>query len=127
MPALVAGIHVSLLGVASKRWMAGTSPAMTMWRGICETGPLSVLQPQIKLLDQIVVVELLGRAALERDLAVHDDVAAIGDAQCLREVLLRHQHGELVALLELLDLLDRARDQHRRKSDRRLVDQQDAR
>src|SRR5690349_7885497 len=77
--------------------------------------PFLMSQPQIKLLDQIVVVELLGRAALERDLAVYNDIAAVGDAQRLREVLLRHQHGELVALLELLDLLDRARDQHRRK------------
>jgi hypothetical protein len=32
MPALVAGIHVFLsLFAASKTWMAGTSPAMTMW------------------------------------------------------------------------------------------------
>jgi len=30
MPALVAGIHVFLPAVASKAWMAGTSPAMTL-------------------------------------------------------------------------------------------------
>ena len=42
------------------------------------------LQPQIKLPDQLVVVELVGRAALEGDLAVHDDVAAVGDADRLR-------------------------------------------
>jgi hypothetical protein len=29
MPALVAGIHV----FSRKAWMAGTSPAMTMWNG----------------------------------------------------------------------------------------------
>jgi hypothetical protein len=29
MPALVAGIHVFLTGLARKTWMAGTSPAMT--------------------------------------------------------------------------------------------------
>jgi hypothetical protein len=29
MPALVAGIHVSLAGLQRKTWMAGTSPAMT--------------------------------------------------------------------------------------------------
>src|SRR5436190_1358101 len=48
------------------------------------------LQPQIELPDQLVVIELVGRAALEGDLAVHDDVATVGDAQCLRKVLLRH-------------------------------------
>jgi hypothetical protein len=33
MPALVAGIHVFLLEQEPKTWMAGTSPAMTMWKG----------------------------------------------------------------------------------------------
>jgi len=37
MPALVAGIHVFLISIAaSKTWMAGTSPAMTMWRVIAQ-------------------------------------------------------------------------------------------
>jgi hypothetical protein len=31
MPGLVPGIHVFV--DASKTWMAGTSPAMTMWMG----------------------------------------------------------------------------------------------
>jgi hypothetical protein len=30
MPALVAGIHVSLDPLKAKAWMAGTSPAMTL-------------------------------------------------------------------------------------------------
>ncbi len=30
MPGLVPGIHV--LGAAAKAWMAGTNPAMTMWK-----------------------------------------------------------------------------------------------
>ena len=30
MPGLVPGIHV--LGAAGKTWMAGTSPAMTLWK-----------------------------------------------------------------------------------------------
>jgi len=33
MPALVAGIHAFLAALSKKTWMAGTSPAMTMWRG----------------------------------------------------------------------------------------------
>src|SRR5215831_7773497 len=68
------------------------------------------LQPEIKFPDQLVVVELVGGAAFEGDLAVDDDVTAVGDAQRLREVLLRHQHGELVLVLELLDLVDGAAD-----------------
>src|SRR3954447_19900760 len=83
-------------------------------------------KPQIELADELVVVQLRGRAAFERDLPVHDDIAAVGYAQCLREVLFRHQYGEVVALLELLDLVDGAADQHRSQSDRRLVDQNNA-
>src|SRR6516165_7362153 len=83
------------------------------------------LQPQIEFADQLVVVELVGGAALEGDLAVDDDIAAIGDADGLVEVLLGHQHGELMAFLELLDLFDRALDEDRCETDRRLVDQQD--
>ncbi|MGY2931736.1 hypothetical protein ACVWZK_000596 [Bradyrhizobium sp. GM0.4] len=32
MPGLVPGIHV--LRAAAKAWMAGTSPAMTLWNGL---------------------------------------------------------------------------------------------
>ena len=45
-----------------------------------------------------------------------DDIAAVGDAHRLVEILLGHQHGQLVALLQLLDLLDRALDQDRRET-----------
>jgi hypothetical protein len=34
MPALVAGIHVFAASPQRKTWMAGTSPAMTMWIGL---------------------------------------------------------------------------------------------
>src|SRR6185437_4139706 len=83
------------------------------------------LQPQIKLLDQIVVIEFVGRAALERDLAVDDNVAAVGDADRLIKILLGHQHGQRVALLHLADGVDGAADQDRRQTDRRFVDQED--
>src|SRR5712671_7362315 len=82
------------IGAQPLHVMAGlyNKPAMTMWRvAVQNQQSVFASQPQIKPLDQIVVVELFGRAALERDLAVHDDVAAVGDAQRLREVLLRHQ------------------------------------
>src|SRR5579864_6215634 len=65
------------------------------------------LHPQIEFADQLVVVERVGRVARKGDLAVDDDIATIGDADRLGEVLLGHEHGELVALLQLLDLVDR--------------------
>ena len=56
-----------------------------------------------------------------------DDIAAVGDADGLGEVLLGHQHGELVALLHLADRVDGAGHQDRRQADRGLVDQEDFR
>src|SRR5205085_4421334 len=112
---------------------SSTMPAAA--RAMCATGERYVssrnerppLQPEIKFADELVVVELVGVAALEGDLAVHDDVAAIGDADGLIEVLLGHQYGQLKPLLQFLDLVDRATDEDRGETDRRLVDQQDAR
>src|SRR5215472_17493402 len=49
-------------------------------------------QPQIEFADQLVVVELVGGAAFEGDLAMHDNIAAISDAHGLIEILLGHQH-----------------------------------
>ena len=56
-----------------------------------------------------------------------DDVAAVGDADRLGEILLGHQHGEPILFFQLLDLIDGAADQDRGEPDRGLVDQQDAR
>src|SRR5216684_341937 len=72
------------------------------------------LQPEVEFADQLVVVELVGGAAFEGDLAVDDDVAAIGDLDRLGEVLLGHEHAQMVAVLELLDLLDGAAHEQRR-------------
>src|SRR5260370_20377531 len=83
-------------------------------------------QPQIEFTDELVVVELFGGAAFEGDLAVDDDIAAVGYTDRLVEVLLGHQDGQLVAVLQFLDLFDRALDEDRREADRGLVDQQDA-
>src|SRR5438067_10355985 len=82
-------------------------------------------KPQIEFANELVVVELVGGAAFEGDLAVDDDVAAVGNADGLDEVLLRHQHRQLVTVLQFLDLLDRALDENRGETDRRLVDQED--
>src|SRR5689334_19770583 len=80
---------------ASAAWASRLAPMPTL-RDRC-----LALHPHVKLAHQVVVVELVGRAALERDLAVHDDIAAIGDADGLREILLRHQHGQLIVILQL--------------------------
>src|SRR5580693_9286224 len=75
------------------------------------------LKPEIELLDQIVVVEFVSRAAFEGDLAVNDDIAAVGNADRLGEVLLRHQHGERITLFHLVDGIDGPADQDRRQPD----------
>src|SRR5262249_26363194 len=82
---------------------------------------------EVEFADELVVVELLGVAALECDLAVHDHIAAIGDADGLVEILLGHQHGQREAFFQLLDLVYGAADQDRGEVDRGLVDQQNAR
>src|SRR5258705_11254839 len=81
---------------------------------------------QIILLYQLVFPQLPCAASLELDLAVDDDVAAVGDLGRLVEVLLGHQHGELAPLLQLLDLPNPPAHQDRRQPPRRLVHDEDA-
>src|SRR5215475_9370882 len=81
---------------------------------------------QVVLLHEIVLAELPRAAAFELDLAVHDDVAAIGYLGRLIEVLLRHEHGELALLLELLDLGDDPAHQDGGEPHRWLVHEEDA-
>src|SRR5436190_7508669 len=100
-----------------------TAPYMPTWtsfRFMCRSCS------QVVAFNELVLLEL-AHAALEHDLAVHDDVAAVGDADRLVEVLLGHQHGQAVALLQLLDLGDGVRNEDRREADRRLVDQEELR
>jgi hypothetical protein len=52
---------------------------------------------------------------------VHDDVAAVGDADRLVEILLGHQHRQALPLLQLLDLGDGVRYEDRREPHRGLV------
>src|SRR6266851_6766073 len=85
------------------------------------------LLTKIVALDERVVAQRLGRGSLEDDLAVHDEIAAVGDLDRLVKILFGHQDGEIVALLELADLGDHAADQVGRETDRGLVDQKDAR
>src|SRR5579864_2769922 len=72
-------------------------------------------EPEVEFPDELVVVELVGGAAFEGDLAMDDDIAAVGDPDRLGEVLLGHEHAQAIAVLELLDLLDGAPDQERRQ------------
>src|SRR6267378_3932111 len=80
---------------------------------------------KVVVLHERVLLELGDRSAFEHDLAVHDDVAAVGDADRLVEILLGHQHCEPVAFLQLPDLGDGMRDQDRREPHRGLVHQQE--
>src|SRR5499425_3505481 len=81
---------------------------------------------QVVLLYEIVLAELPRVAAFELDLAVDDDVAAIGDLGRLIEVLLSHEHGQLPLLLELLDLGNDPAYQDGGQPHRRLVHEEDA-
>jgi hypothetical protein len=74
------------------------------------------LQAQIEFLDQIVVVELLGRSPLKSDLAVDNDIAAVRDPDGLVEILLGHQHGKRIALLHFGNRIDRSADENRREA-----------
>ena len=94
---------------------------MTMDRRHLASAP-GWLKPQIKLPDQVIVVQFVRRLAAERDLAVDDDVAGVGDANCLREILFGHQHRELILVLQFTDGVDGAADQHRREADGWLID-----
>src|SRR6266702_3849641 len=81
------------------------------------------LQTQIKFLDQIVVVKLVGRSPLESDLAVNNDIAAVGDPDRLVEILLGHQYGKRIALLHFGNRIDGSADENRREANRWFVDQ----
>src|SRR4029450_7182276 len=81
----------------------------------------ALLHAQIVLLHELVLTQLVGATPLELDLAVHDDVAAVGDLGGLVEVLLGHQHGETPLVLHLLDLGDHPGDEDRGQTDRGLL------
>src|SRR6266581_782180 len=61
---------------------------------------------EIEPLDDVVAFQFVDRCGRDDDLAMDDDVAAIGDPDRLVEVLLRHQHGEADALVQFADLGD---------------------
>src|SRR4029077_2725162 len=82
---------------------------------------------EIEPLDDIVRFQLVDRTGGHRDLAMDDDVAAVGDPDRLVEILFRHQPRQADALLEFADLRDGLRHQQWRQTHRRLVDQQQAR
>src|SRR6516164_5523943 len=84
------------------------------------------LQAKIELANEIVVVELVRRLALEGNLAVDDHVTAVGNADRLGKVLLGHQHGQAILIFELLDLVDGAAYQDRSQANRGFVDQENA-
>ena len=70
------------------------------------TVPLA-LDAQVILFHQSVLPQLLRRTSFKRDPAVHNDVAPVCDFDRLMEILLGHQHGEMVLLLEFLNFRNR--------------------
>src|SRR5467141_1742230 len=68
---------------------------------------------EIEPLDDVVASQFVDRTGRDDDLAMDDDVAAIGDPDRLIEVLLGHQHGQAEMPIELADLGDGLRDQER--------------
>src|SRR4029079_8568905 len=63
----------------------------------------SWLRAQIQFPNNVVVVQVVRRRALKFNLTMHDHIAAVGDPDCLGEVLFRHQYGQLVTFLQRLD------------------------
>ena len=59
---------------------------------------------EIEPLDDVVGFQFVDRARGDRDLAMDDDIAAVGDPDRLVEILLCHQHRQPDALLEFADL-----------------------
>src|SRR5262245_39120536 len=94
-------------------------------RGAANNGSKARSHSEVVLLHQLVLAQLTRALALELDLAVDDDVAAVGDLGRLVEVLLGHQHRELALLLQLLDLRDHAADEDGGQAYRRLVDEEE--
>src|SRR5207249_2983254 len=70
--------------------------------------------------------ELLGRAG-GRYLTGPQDVAPIAEVQRLVDVLVNHQDAQALLVAEMTDQVEDLPDQHRRKSQRRLVEQQKSR
>src|SRR5262249_3027118 len=87
-----------------------TTVCLLMFGG-CLASCVTALHTKVILFHQRVLAQLLGRAAFELDPAVHDDIAPVRDLDRLMEVLLSHQHGQLVLLLQLLDFGNQAADQ----------------
>lgn len=62
------------------------------------------LYPQVLPFQQLILAQILRRAPFARDLPMYDDVTPISDLDRLIEVLLAHEHRQLISLLQCLDL-----------------------
>src|ERR1700720_932326 len=81
---------------------------------------------EVEPLDDVVASQFVDRAGCNDDLAMDNDVTAIGDADRLIEVFLGHEHAQAETLIEFADLGDGLRYQERRQAYRRFIDQQKA-
>src|ERR1700729_3164218 len=69
----------------------------------------------------------LGAAALHRDRAIDHHVAAMGELERMKGVLLDQKNGQALALVQFGDNLENLLDDKRRKSKRRLIQKQQSR
>src|SRR6516164_2890267 len=86
-------------------------------------GTLVGIGTEIEPLDDIVGLQFLDGSCRNRDLAMDDNISAVGNADRLVEVLFRHEHGQPKTLLELADLRNRLRHQKWRQPNRWFIDQ----
>src|SRR5438105_7760280 len=115
--------------------LASTGPEGTAWEGVHETKASTIaattptrlprapeLDPEIRPLDVGAFEEHLGRAFLD-DAPGLQDVAAVGDSECLGGVLLDQQDGRALAVDITNDVEDLV-NENGRQSERGLVEEQ---
>ena len=83
--------------------MADTKTTQPVWFWLKSNG--GCLPAEIVALHKLVLLEFGRAATVKHDFAMDDDIAAVGDADCLVQILLSHEHGQAPAFLQLPDLV----------------------
>src|SRR5689334_16244327 len=120
------------------RWAPNAGPRSASWRSgrrlfllfldradWQETRAAESLSAQECALHVRIGEQLVARAG-EDDLALLEDVAAVGDAQRLMQILLHQQHAD-AAFVDRLDQLEHFLRDERHQAERRLVEDDQAR
>jgi branched-chain amino acid transport system ATP-binding protein len=90
--------------------LVGKTPEQIVELGISLVPEGRRLFPKLSVEENLMLGAYRSAARRELDLAVHDDVAAVGDFHRLIEILLGHQHGQLAFVFQLFDFGDHAAD-----------------